>query len=64
MKRRKLLKHLTNKGCYLLREGKKHSIFYNPANGKISTIPRHPDINQFTAEKICKDLEVSLPLGT
>jgi predicted RNA binding protein YcfA (HicA-like mRNA interferase family) len=63
MKRTKLIKHLTQNGCVLLREGKKHSIFYNPLAGKISAIPRHPNIKQFTAEKICKDLEVTFPTG-
>lgn len=37
--------------------------FYNPLTGKISAVPRHPDIKQFTAEKICKDLEVVFLLG-
>jgi mRNA interferase HicA len=58
MKRTKLIKHLTKNGCFLLREGSKHSVFYNPQSGKISTVPRHPDIKQITAEKICKDLDV------
>lgn len=63
MKRSKLIKYLTKNNCYLLREGKKHSVFFNPATGKLSTVPRHPDIKQFTAEKICTDLEIKLPLG-
>ena len=63
MKRAKLIKHLTKNGCYLLREGGKHSVFYNPISEKISTVPRHPEVKQFTAEKICKDLDVSIPKG-
>ena len=63
MKRKKLIKHLAKNGCYLLREGGKHSVYYNPVTGKISTVPRHPDIKQFTTEKICKDLDISLPAG-
>lgn len=63
MKRAKLIKHLNNHGCFLLREGKSHSIFLNPVKGKISTVQRHPDIKQFTAEKICKDLEIEIPTG-
>ncbi len=61
MKRVKLIKHLTKNGCYLLREGGKHSVFYNPISRKISTVPRHPEVKQFTAEKICKDLGISIP---
>ena len=63
MKRAKLIKHLTKNGCYLLREGGRHSVFYNPSSGKISTVPRHPEIKQFTTEKICKDLEIEIPKG-
>lgn len=63
MKRTKLINHLSKNGCILLREGKKHSIFYNPTTEKISAVPRHSDIKQFTAEKICKDLEVVIPAG-
>lgn len=63
MKRAKLIKHLTNNGCYLLREGGRHSVFINPGSGKISTVPRHPDVKQFTAEKICKDLDIAKPSG-
>ena len=63
MKRTKLIRHLTKNSCYLLREGGRHSIFYNPITGKTSAIPRHPEIKQFIAEKICKDLDVAISLG-
>ncbi len=63
MKRGKLVKYLLRNGCLLLREGKAHSIYFNARNNKISTVPRHPDIKQFTAEKICKDLEIDFPSG-
>ncbi len=29
--------------------------------GKTSTIPRHREINDFLAQKICKDLEIPKP---
>jgi mRNA interferase HicA len=60
MKRNKLIKHLEINGCYLLREGGNHSIFYNPENSRISTVPRHREIKFFIAQKICKDLEISM----
>jgi hypothetical protein len=37
----------------LLREGAKHSVFVNRARNKSSTIPRHREINDFLAKKIC-----------
>jgi predicted RNA binding protein YcfA (HicA-like mRNA interferase family) len=61
MKRANLVKHLFNEGCILFREGGKHSVFLNPKTRKISTVPRHKEINNFLANKICKDLEVRPP---
>ncbi len=56
MKRKKLLKYLTESGCYCLKEGGEHSIFLNPATRAKTTIPRHAELNDFLAEKICKQL--------
>jgi YcfA-like protein. len=58
MKRLILTRHLERHGCTLLREGKRHSVYVNRIAGKTSTIPRHRDINEYLARKICKDLEV------
>jgi len=58
MKRLKLIKHLLKNGCILEREGKKHTLFYNPESEKSATVPRHREINTFTARGICKDLGI------
>ena len=58
MKKKKLIKHLEKNGCELLREGANHSIFVNREKQKVSTVPRHIEINDFLAKKICKDLEI------
>ena len=58
MKRTLLIKHLKTKGCSLLREGKKHSIYINTATGKMAAIPRHTDINDYLATEICKELDI------
>jgi mRNA interferase HicA len=44
-----------------LREGGKHSVFENRAAGRVSTVPRHREIKDFLAEKICRDLDVPSP---
>jgi hypothetical protein len=49
----------TAANCF--REGGRHSVFVNRSTGKASTVPRHNEINDFLACKICKDLEVPLP---
>jgi mRNA interferase HicA len=61
MKRRDLLRHLERHGCSLLREGRNHTVYVNSARGKSSTIPRHREVNEFLARKICQDLEVPTP---
>ena len=58
MKRTDLLRYLMKNGCSYEREGKKHTLFYNPVSNKSVTIPRHREINNFTAKAICKDLDI------
>ena len=61
MKRRDLIKHLIKEGCVFIREGARHSVFFNPLLRKTSTVPRHTEINNFLAKKICRDLGVNPP---
>jgi len=61
MKRGKLIQHLTRNGCVLLREGSRHSIWKNENNGEMTAVPRHSEIKELMAQKICKDLGIRLP---
>jgi predicted RNA binding protein YcfA (HicA-like mRNA interferase family) len=61
MKRIDLIRHLEAQGAQLLREGGNHSVYVNRTAGKTSTVPRHREINDFLAQKICKDLEIPKP---
>lgn len=56
MKRRDLIAQLEQAGCYLIRHGGKHDIYYNPDTGKTEPIPRHREINERLAKKIIKSL--------
>jgi len=58
VKRRKLLEHLRSHGCELLREGANHSIWWSPASRQTSTVPRHTEIFDQLARKICRDLGI------
>ena len=58
MKREALLKHLRRYGCYLKREGGSHSLWINPSNGNVEAVPRHTEVSDQLAKKICKKLEV------
>ncbi len=61
MKRRDLIRHLESHGCEWLREGNAHTVYVNRTASKTSTVPRHREINDFLAKKICKDLGVPIP---
>lgn len=63
MKRRDLLRHLRSHGGELLREGGNHSVFVNRPAKRSAAVPRHREINDFLARKICKDLAIPDPFG-
>jgi len=56
MKRDKLLKQVKETGAIFVRHGKKHDIYENPRTHEYTQIPRHPDINEYTAKDILKKL--------
>ncbi len=58
MKRNRLIKHLSKYGCELLREGGRHSIWRNRQTGEMTAVPRHNEIKEFMARRICKDLGI------
>ena len=61
MKRRDLLRHLRQQGCRFAREGAKHSIWENPATRHRTSVPRHREIPDYTAARICKQLGIPVP---
>jgi mRNA interferase HicA len=56
MKRQDLERKLRIAGCYLKREGSSHSLWINPKNGAVESIPRHTEIKEPLARKILKNL--------
>ncbi len=58
MKRGEFIKYLKKNNCDLLREGSKHSVYFNMINNKQTTIPRHPEIADILCKVICKQLEI------
>ena len=61
MKRSSLLAHLRRHDCYLKREGRRHSLWINPLTGRIEAVPRHSEIADILARKICRALNVPDP---
>ena len=58
MKRESLLRHLRFHGCYLKREGAAHSLWCNPKTGQTEAVPRHTEVADLLARKICRGLSV------
>ena len=56
VKRKTLIRHLTEHGAFFLREGRRHSM-YQRGNFK-TLVPRHTEIVDELARKICKDLDI------
>ncbi|MBI4692322.1 MAG: type II toxin-antitoxin system HicA family toxin [Candidatus Terrybacteria bacterium] len=61
MKRENLIRYLFKNRCIFVREGARHTVFLNPLLKKTSTIPRHNEIDNFLARKICRDLGIEPP---
>jgi len=56
MKRNQLIRHLKDYDAFLVREGRRHSIFQR---GMLKTeVPRHREILDELVRKICKDLDI------
>ena len=48
-------------GGYLKREGRAHSLWTNPRTGEVQAVPRHIEISNNLARKICRGLSVPDP---
>jgi hypothetical protein len=50
---------MQRQGCRLIREGGRHTIYINPANGAKAPVPRHVEIDNRLAKKICEQLSIA-----
>ena len=58
MKGTALIRHFRKHNCNLIREGRKHSWCGNPVRNTKSAVPRHNEIDNQLAKKICRDLGI------
>jgi mRNA interferase HicA len=58
VKRHELIDHLKPHGCRLERAGARHTIYGNPANNAKAPVPRHNEIDNRLARKICGQLAI------
>jgi hypothetical protein len=56
MKKTGLLQSLNRQGAVFVRHGAKHDVYVQPRTGKEAAIPRHDEINEYTAKAILKKL--------
>lgn len=56
MKKKDLLKKLTEMGCILIRHGGNHDWYTNPDTQKSQAVPRHNEIDNYLAKAIIKAL--------
>ena len=56
MNRQDFIRELVQAGCHLLRHGKRHDIYRNPANGRQAPVPRHREIRNSLCELIRRQL--------
>jgi hypothetical protein len=59
MNRRQFIRELVQAGCHLLRNGKRHDIYRNPANGRQAPVPRHREIKDSLCQLIRHQLGLS-----
>ena len=61
MKRNELIRYLESHHCRFVREGANHSIYTDREGKLLTAVPRHREVNTFTARNICKDLGIPVP---
>ena len=55
------IRHLEQHGCEFLRQGSNHTMYVNRKARRSSAVPRHRELNDFLARKICDDLLIQRP---
>jgi predicted RNA binding protein YcfA (HicA-like mRNA interferase family) len=56
MRRKDLIKRLSDAGCILVRHRRRHDLYKNPTTGKKQPVPRHNEIDEHLARHILKEL--------
>jgi predicted RNA binding protein YcfA (HicA-like mRNA interferase family) len=56
VKRKELIRQLTEAGCEFVRHGGRHDVYCNPANGRKQPVPRHSEVDEHLARHIKKHL--------
>jgi mRNA interferase HicA len=55
VKRAELIRRITELGAVFVREGGEHTIYLNPFTKLAFSVPRHNEVDKYTARGIIKD---------
>jgi len=55
VKRKEVIRRITELGAVFEREGAAHTIYRNLRTDQLIPVPRHAEINEITAKKIIRD---------
>jgi mRNA interferase HicA len=50
---------MQREGCQLIRDGSRHTIYRNPANGAKAPEPQHVEIDNRLGTKICQQVSIA-----
>jgi len=56
------MRHLRRNACFVVREGRKHTLVESSKNGVRETVPRHSEIDNVLVKKICRRLQIEKPV--
>jgi len=56
MKKFELIQKLNRQGAIFVRHGANHDVYMQPKTNKEAVVPRHDEINEYTAKAILKKL--------
>jgi len=56
MKKFELIQKLNRQGAIFVRHGANHDVYMQPKTNKEAAVPRHDEINEYTAKAILKKL--------
>jgi predicted RNA binding protein YcfA (HicA-like mRNA interferase family) len=56
VKKAELLQKLNQQGAVFVRHGAKHDVYRQPRTSKEAAVPRHDELNEYTAKAILKKL--------
>jgi predicted RNA binding protein YcfA (HicA-like mRNA interferase family) len=55
MRRKDVIRHITELGAVFVREGGGHTVYKNPRTGMLLGVPRHGEVSQGVSRRLTRD---------